>query len=132
MSNNEKSKSREKEEATDEELPKNLAFANAQVVRVMRANLAPDKMIKSEVKIAMNKFLEKICADVTRRMNKYPYVMMDYRMFREAIKPYEELEEINKEKLRIIKHLEALKMDADKLIRDIKKTLPEQDQQYGV
>jgi SMC interacting uncharacterized protein involved in chromosome segregation len=124
---------KEEVEPTDEELEKqNLAFANAQVVRVMKGNMAKDKMIKAEVKIAMNKFLEKICADVAQRMNTYPYVMMDYRMFRQAIKPYEELEEMNEEKRRIIKHLDALKADADKLIRDIEKTLPEQDQQYGV
>lgn len=124
---------KEQEEKEDEELEEeDLAFANAQVVRVMKANLAKDKMIKAEVKKGMNRFLEKICADVSNRMNEYPYVMMDYRMFRQAVKPYEELEEMNKEKKRIIKHLEAIKSDADKLIRDIEKTLPEHEQEYGV
>lgn len=128
-----KPKKEETEEPTDEELEKkNLAFANAQVVRVMKANMAKDKMIKAEVKIAMNKFLEKICADISKKLNEYPYAMIDYRMFKEAIRPYEELEEIEAEKKRIIKHLETLKADADKLIRDIQKTLPEQDRIYGV
>ena len=130
--NEEKKPKEETIEPSDEELDKDLAFANAQVVRVMKSSMAKDKMIKSEVKIAMNKFLEKICADVSDRMNSYPYVMMDYRMFRQAIKPYEELEEMNSEKRRIIKHLDALKADADKIIRDLEKSLPEQEQQYGV
>lgn len=128
-----KTEKKEKEEPTDEELEKqDMAFANAQIVRVMKKNMAKDKMIKAEVKIAMNKFLEKVCADISNRMNSYPYVMMDYRMFRQAIKPYEELEEMNTEKRRMIKHLDALRADADRMIRDIEKTLPEQDQQYGV
>ncbi|MCD4739686.1 hypothetical protein K8R43_00685 [archaeon] len=121
------------EEPSDEELEKqDLAFANAQVVRVMKKSMAKDKMIKAEVKVAMNKFLEKVCADISQRMNSYPYVMMDYRMFRQAIKPYEELEEMNNEKRRMITHLAALKADADRMVRDLEKTLPEQDQQYGV
>ena len=124
---------KEEVEPTDEELEKkNLAFANAQVVRVMKANMAKDKMIKAEVKIAMNKFLEKICVDISKKLNEYPYAMIDYRMFREAVRPYEEIEDIDKEKKRIIKHLDTLKADADKLIRDIQKTLPEQDRVYGV
>jgi tRNA U34 5-carboxymethylaminomethyl modifying GTPase MnmE/TrmE len=132
MSEEEKAK-KDEEEPSDEELDKsNMAFANAQVVRVMKSNMAKDKMIKAEVKVAMNKFLEKICSDVSQEMNNYPYVMMDYRMFKQAVRKYEELDEMQEEKRRIIKHLEAIKADADKLIRDIQKTLPDLEEPYGV
>ena len=108
----------EKEEHIEEE-EEGLAFANAQVVRVIRANVAPDKMIKSEVKKAMNKFLEQVCADVSKKMNKFPYAMIDRRMFEEAIEPYKTMGKVVEEKKRIISHLETIKTDCDKLIRDV-------------
>ncbi len=108
----------EKQEEHEEE-DEGLAFANAQVVRVMRANVASDKMIKSEVKKAMNKFLEEVCANVSRKMDKYPYAMIDRRMFEEAIEPYKTMGKVVEEKKRIISHLETIKTDCDKLIRDV-------------
>lgn len=99
-----------------------LAFANAQVVRVMRKNIAPDKMLKSEVKREMNKFLEEMCAKVSQSMNRYPYAMIDRRMFEEAVEPYRNMDKIVEEKKRIIAHLQAIKADCDKLIRDVDET----------
>jgi len=107
------------EKPEQEEEEDGLAFANAQVVRVIRANVASDKMIKSEVKKAMNKFLEQVCADVSKKMNKFPYAMIDRRMFEEAIEPYRTMDKVVEEKKRIIAHLEAIKSDCDKLIRDV-------------
>ncbi len=106
----------------DEEEDNSLAFANAQVVRVMRKNIAPDKMIKSEVKKSMNHFLEETCAQVSQKMNKYPYAMIDRRMFDEAVEPYRTMDKVVEERKRIIAHLEAIKSDCDKLIRDVDET----------
>lgn len=113
----------------EEEEDASLAFANAQVVRVMRANVAPDKMIKSEVKRAMNQFLETVCADVAKRMNKYPYAMIDRRMFDEATEPYRTLYKVGEEKKRIVAHLEAIKLDCDKLKRDVEETFKTEGEQ---
>jgi histone H3/H4 len=112
---------KEGEEEVNEE-KEGLAFANAQVVRVMRKSIAPDKMIKSEVKKAMNKFLEEIAADAAARMNKYPYAMIDLRMFEEAVEPYRTLYKVEEEKKRIVAHLEAIREDCSKLIRDVNET----------
>ncbi|MCK4327389.1 MAG: hypothetical protein KAW41_02830 [Candidatus Diapherotrites archaeon] len=110
-----------KQEETEEE-DDSLAFANAQVVRVMRANVAPDKMIKSAVKKEMNLFLEQVCGDVSKRMDKFPYAMIDRRMFDEATEAYRTMDKVVEEKKRIISHLEAIKADCDKLIRDVEET----------
>jgi len=108
----------EAEEDTELEEAK-LAFANAQVVRVMRKGLSPDKMIKSEVKKAMNEFLEEVCVDVAKRMDKFPYAMLDRHMFDAAVRPYKTMHKVKEEKVRITKHLEAIKADCDRLIRDV-------------
>lgn len=112
----------QKTEEQEEEEDDSLAFANAQVVRVIRANVAPDKMIKSEVKKSMNRFLEEVCADVSQRMNKYPYAMIDRRMFDDATEQYKTMNKVVEEKKRIISHLEAIKEDCNKLIRDVDET----------
>ena len=112
---------KQKTEETEED-DEGFAFANAQVVRVIRANVAPDKMIKSAVKKEMNRFLEGVCADVAQRMNKYPYAMIDRRMFDEATEQYRTMNKVVEEKKRIIAHLESIKADCNKLIRDVDET----------
>ncbi|MFC2174271.1 hypothetical protein ACFLQ2_00170 [archaeon] len=117
-----------KTEETEEE-DESLAFANAQVVRVMRANVAQDKMIKSAVKKEMNLFLEQVCGDVSKRMDKFPYAMIDRRMFDEATEAYRTMDKVVEEKKRIIAHLEAIKEDCNKLIRDVDETFKSDDEE---
>jgi hypothetical protein len=110
----------EAEEDVSEEEMQKLPFANAEIVRLMKQNLTPDKMIRKEVKVAMNKFLSKTLGKVCERLDKYPYVMMEYSMFKEAVRPYENMEAWELEKERIIKYLEKIKADCDHLIFAIK------------
>lgn len=116
------------EEEISEEEDAKLAFANAQVVRLMRKNLGSDKMIKSDVKRGMNEFLANVCADVTQRLDRYPYTTIDFRMFQEATEPYRTMDKVELEKKRIVKHLEAIKADADRLIRDVEETFISEDE----
>lgn len=106
---------------TDEEKKLNLAFPEAAIVRVMKRNLDDEKMIRKEVKIEMNRWLEKMCAQVSKNMNKFPYIMMNLNEFYQGIKVYESLEEFQKEKNRILAHLDAIKQDITKLERDLGK-----------
>ena len=111
----------EEDTRTEEEKKLNLAFPEAAIVRVMKRNLDDEKMIRKEVKIQMNKWLEKICAQVSTNMNRFPYIMMNLNEFYQGIKVYESLEEFQKEKDRILSHLDAIKMDIEKLERDLGK-----------
>ncbi|MEM5812626.1 MAG: hypothetical protein QW286_02805 [Candidatus Aenigmatarchaeota archaeon] len=108
------------EESTPEEESK-YAFPEAAVVRLMKKHLDKEKMIKKEVKIAMNQWLEKVCSNVVREMNKFPYVMVTLNEFKQGIKVYESLEEFDMEKQRILAHLEAIKKDIERLERDLGK-----------
>lgn len=96
-----------------------LTFPEAVIVRILKRHLDKEKMIKKEVKIAMNKWLERIASNVAKEMNKFPYVMVSLNEFKEAVKVYENLEQFDKEKERIFAHLEAMKRDIERLQRDL-------------
>jgi len=114
-------KKEELKETETEELP----LPNATIVRLMKNNLSEGKMIKKEVKIAMNKFLEEVLKDVTKRLDDYPYATIDYHMFREAIKPFKQGKEIGKEKDRLAQHLETIISDCRSIQRDIDRKFEE-------
>ena len=100
-----------------------LPFAKNEVVRLMKAHLDDDKMIKERVKVEMNRFLGEILANVCERLNEYPYATVDYEMLEECIYPYTNVERINEERERILVHLEAIKSDCDALAMDVQRTM---------
>jgi histone H3/H4 len=112
----------ENEEILEEET-EDLPFAKAEVVRLMKENLDNDKMIRERVKVEMNKFLGQILENVCKQLNEYPYTTIEYEMLKESIYPYKNIERINEEKERILKHLDAIKADCDALSLDVRRTL---------
>lgn len=100
-----------------------LPFAKAEVVRLMKENLDDDKMIRERVKVEMNKFLGDVLVNVCKQLNDYPYSTVEYEMLKESTYPYTNIERINEEKIRILKHLDAIKADCDALSMDVKATL---------
>ena len=114
------------EEFVDEDEEK-LPFAKAEVVRLMKENLDDDKMIRERVKVEMNKFLGDVLKNVCKQLNDYPYTTIEYEMLKESTYPYTNIERINKEKERILLHLEAIKADCNALAMDVQKTLKLKD-----
>ena len=110
------------EEYMDENEEK-LPFAKAEVVRLMKENLDDDKMIRERVKVEMNKFLGDVLVNVCKELNDCPYSTVEYEMLKESTYPYTNIERINEEKIRILKHLDAIKADCDALSMDVKATL---------
>lgn len=108
----------QKEELKDIET-ENLPLPNATIVRLMKDNLSEGKMIKKEVKVGMNQFLGEVLKDVSRKLDEYPYATIDYSMFREAIKPFKQAKEIQKEKERVNTHLNAIISDCRSIQRDL-------------
>ncbi len=110
------------EEISEEEEEKlRLPFPTAAVVRVMKANLDKEKMIRKDVKIAMNKWLGQICGRVSKEMNKFPYVVMHMNEFKEGKRIFDDIESFDKEKKRILAHMDAIKKDIERLERDLGK-----------
>jgi len=109
------------EEASSPEEESRYAFPEAAVVRVMKKHLDREKMVKKEVKVAMNQWLEKACMNIAKEMNKVPYVMVTLNEFRQGTKMYDSLEEFDMEKQRILAHMEAIKKDIERLEKDLGK-----------
>ena len=131
---NEEFEEKELDEGTDDDLEveggeedESLPFAKAEVVRLMKQNLDSDKMIRERVKVEMNIFLGEVLEKVCKQLNEYPYTTVEYEMLKESIYPYKNIERINEEKIRILKHLDAIKADCDALSMDVKKSLKLKD-----
>ena len=111
---------KEKEEEEDEEIEEiGLPFPKATIVNMVRDHLSPGKQIKGQVKREMNIWLGKIVERIAQKMDAYPYTYVDGSMFREAIEPYEKVQEIEIEKERIIKQLDSIKSECDVLISEV-------------
>jgi hypothetical protein len=96
-----------------------LPFPMAPIVRLMKKNLDKDKLIKKDVKVGMNKWLAEMCEKITKKMNETPYASVDLYAFKDAIKIYNDIEHMDKDKQRILVSLEKIKQDCDALIRDL-------------
>ena len=108
--------SEEEAEAIPEE---KLPFPRATIVNMLRKNLDKGKQIKGQVKVEMNLWLGKMVERIAKKMNSHPYTYVDGSMFREAIETYENVQDIEKEKERIIKQLESVKAACDVLINEV-------------
>ncbi len=108
-------------EETDEQLvdESKLPFPRATIVNMLRKNLTPGKQIKGQVKDEMNIWLGKMVERIAKKMDAHPYTYVDGSMFRESVEPYENIQDIEKEKERIIKQLESIKAACDVLILEV-------------
>ena len=96
-----------------------LPFPRATVTNMMRQYLDDGKQIKGVVKDEMNIWLGKMVERLAKKMNAHPYSYIDYQMFKEAVEPYEKIQDVELEKEHIIKQLEAVKSECDVLIREV-------------
>ena len=107
-------------EASGEEISEDkLPFPRATIVNMLRKNLSSGKQIKGQVKDEMNIWLGKMVERIAKKMDSHPYTHVDGGMLREAIEPYETVQDIEKEKERIIKQLESVKAACDVLINEV-------------
>jgi hypothetical protein len=96
-----------------------LPFPRATIVNMLRKHLDKGKQIKGQVKDEMNMWLGKMVERIADKMNAHPYTYVDGAMFRQAVETYENVQDIEKEKERIIKQLEAVKAACDVLINEV-------------
>ncbi len=108
------------EDETEGEMDESkLPFPRATIVNMLRKHLSKGKQIKGQVKDEMNIWLGKMVERIAKKMDAYPYTYVDGSMLREAIEPYENVQDIEKEKERIIKQLESVKAACDVLISEV-------------
>jgi len=107
------------EELEAEESGIELPFPRATITNKLRKHLDKGKQIKGQVKVELNLWLGKMIERVATKMNQNPYSYVDGSMFREAVEAYENIQDIEKEKERIIKQLESIKAACDVLINEV-------------
>ena len=111
------------EVAAEEEEPEidedKLPFPRATIVNMLRKHLSSGKQIKGQVKDEMNIWLGKMVERIAKNMDTHPYAYVDGGMLREAVEPYETVQEIELEKERIITQLESIKAACDVLISEV-------------
>lgn len=104
----------------DEKMP----FAMARVDRILREGLDERKMIRSEVKEAVNIFLGDIALDLAKEMNSNSSkVMIDLFDFQKATGKYERIKKLEIEKERLLTSLRKLELDIQTLREELHQRL---------
>jgi len=98
----------------DESVP----FPRARVVRLMR-DVIKDKIIRSEVKEAMNMWLGELTRKLAKEMGATQYASVSLSDFQRATKPYDMIEDIVKDEQRLMTTVQKLKEDSDHIIREL-------------
>ena len=96
-----------------------LPFPRATIVNMLRKHLSSGKQIKGQVKDEMNIWLAKMVERIAKKMDSHPYTYVDGAMLREAVEPYENIQDIEIEKVRIIKQLESITAACEVLILEV-------------
>ena len=108
------------EEATVEnnEEDETVPFPRARVVRLMRDKIK-DKIIRSEVKEAMNMWLGELTKKLSKEMGATQYASVSLADFQRATKPYDMMEDIIKDEQRLMLSVQKLREDSDHIIREL-------------
>ncbi|HLC45283.1 MAG TPA: hypothetical protein VJI67_00245 [archaeon] len=102
-----------------EEAEDNLPFARAEIYRLLRKSVGDSKIIRSSVKEEMNVFLGRIGEKIGSKLAQTKYTSVELADLLRAIEPYEHIDDLHEERLRIVSALERIKMDCDSLVRDV-------------
>jgi len=95
-----------------------LPFPRARVVNLMRAEIK-DKIIRSEVKEAMNFWLGNLLKKLAKEMSNTQYGSVSIADFQRATKPYDMIEDIVKDDQRLLVSVDKLRADADHILREL-------------
>lgn len=105
------------EEEDDDSLP----FPNARVVRMIRGELQSGKQLRGEVKNAANMWLGEMISKVAKEMDNSPYGSIGLADFNRAIRPFEMIDHLVKDRNHIVIAIDKLIADADKIKRDLRR-----------
>ncbi len=103
------------EEEDDDKLP----FPRATITNIVRKNITHGKQIKGTVKDEMNLWVASLIEKIAGKMNSKPYTFVNYDMLKEAVAPYEEIRDINKQRDDLKKHISKIKDECNQLVNKI-------------
>ena len=103
----------------DEEDDEGLPFPNARIIRLIREELKSGKQIRGEVKTAINIWLGCLLKRLAKEMDCTQYGSIGIADFQRATKPYDMIQDIVKDRDRLMIALEKMKQDAEQIKRDM-------------
>lgn len=103
------------EEQNDAKLP----FPRATITNLIRKNITQGKQIKGTVKDEMNLWVADLIEKIAGKMNAQPYTFVNYDMLKEAVAPYEDIKDINKQREELTTKISKLKKECDDIINYI-------------
>jgi histone H3/H4 len=113
---NQSEEAKELEDSAEEE--EGLPFPRARVVKLLREEIK-DKIIRSEVKDAMNIWLGELTKKIAKEMGATQYASVSLIDFQRATKPYDMIEDIIKDEQRLLLSVQKLREDADHINREL-------------
>ncbi|MBT4870727.1 MAG: hypothetical protein HON47_04085 [Candidatus Diapherotrites archaeon] len=96
-----------------------LPFPRATITNLVRKHVSKGKQIKGTVKDEMNLWVSKMIEGIAGKMNSQPYTFVNYDMLKEAIAPYEEIADIEKQKDELKKKISIITKECDSIINYI-------------
>ncbi len=105
--------------APGEEEDESLPFPTARIVKLMREGLHSGKQIRSEVKEAINIWMGNLLKKLANEMNNTQLGSVGMADFLRATKPYDMVDDIVKDRERLMLCMEKIKQDADQTKRDM-------------
>ncbi len=114
------------EEAENSEISDNsveneakLPFPRATITNLVRKNVSKGKQIKGTVKDEMNLWVASLIEKIASKMNSQPYTFVNYDMLKEAIAPYESIQDIDSERNDLVKKISLISKECDSIINKI-------------
>jgi menaquinone-dependent protoporphyrinogen IX oxidase len=121
MENDEKKDMQVQENENEEENvdEQKLPFPRATITNLIRKNITQGKQIKGTVKDEMNLWVAELIEKIAGKMNAQPYTFVNYDMLKEAVSPYEDIKDINKQREELVEKISKLKNQCDDVINYI-------------
>jgi hypothetical protein len=96
-----------------------LPFPRATITKLVRKSIKPGKQLKGTVKDEMNMWVASMIERLGRKMNSNPYTYVNYEMLKEAISPYENLQDINTQREELLTRMSSIKNQCNEVIEKI-------------
>ncbi len=100
----------------DDENDLKLPFPRATITNLIRKNITPGKQIKGTVKDEMNLWVASLIDKISKKMNSQPYTFVNYEMLKDALAPYEDIKDIDKQRVELLAKISKIKKECDELI----------------
>lgn len=119
-------------ELDDENDDSKLPFPKATITNLIRKNITHGKQIKGTVKDEMNLWVASLIEKISSKMNSKPYTFVNYDMLKEALAPYEDIKDIDKQRNELLLKISKIKKECDDLINYVDSNSKNRDFQMSL